>query len=75
MTLPEEVKTIVEQEIRKLKQLGPRNQEYHVGMNYLQTISDLPWGVKDSENTDTKAASEVLERDHFGLDAVKTRII
>jgi ATP-dependent Lon protease len=44
-------------------------------MNYLQTISDLPWNVKDPENLDTKVASDILERDHFGLDQVKTRII
>jgi len=75
LNLPEEAKAIVEQEIRKLKQIGPRNQEYHVGMNYLQTIADLPWNVKDEENLDTKVASQVLERDHFGLDTVKTRII
>lgn len=44
-------------------------------MNYLQTIADLPWNVKDPENLDTKVASDILERDHFGLDQVKTRII
>ena len=44
-------------------------------MNYLQTISDLPWNIKDGENLDPKVASEVLERDHYGLDTVKTRII
>jgi ATP-dependent Lon protease len=44
-------------------------------MNYLQTISDLPWNIKDVENLDTKTASDVLERDHFGLETVKKRII
>ena len=44
-------------------------------MNYLQTISDLPWGVKDDENLDPKVASDILDRDHYGLDLVKNRII
>ena len=44
-------------------------------LNYLQTISDLPWGMKDEENMDAKVAQEVLDRDHYGLDLVKTRII
>lgn len=44
-------------------------------MNYLQTISDLPWGINDEENLDPKVAQEVLDRDHYGLDLVKNRII
>ncbi len=50
LEMPEEAKKIYKQEIKKLKQLGPRNQEYHVSMNYLQTLADLPWGIYDPEN-------------------------
>jgi ATP-dependent Lon protease len=75
LNLPEETKKITENEIKKLKQIGPRNQEYHVSMNYLQTIADLPWNIRDLENKDTKIAKDILERDHYGLDQVKTRII
>lgn len=45
LKLPEETKKITDQEIRKLQKLGPRNQEYHVSLNYLQTLSELPWNT------------------------------
>ena len=57
MTIPDEAKKIYKQEIKKLKQLGPRNQEYHVSMNYLQTMADLPWGIMEPENLDPEQAS------------------
>ena len=44
-------------------------------MNYLQTIADLPWNTSQEENLDPNRASEVLERDHYGLDQIKQRII
>ena len=71
LELPEETKAICDRELKKLKQLGPRNQEYHVSLNYLQTISELPWNVSQEENLDPAKAEEVLERDHYGLDLIK----
>jgi ATP-dependent Lon protease len=65
----------VQQELKKLKALEPRNQEYHVSLNYLTTISNLPWVHSDPENHDPSNAVAVLDRDHFGLDQVKKRII
>lgn len=44
-------------------------------INYLQTIADLPWGVSDTDQNDPDKAHEILERDHFGLETVKKRII
>ena len=73
--LPEETKKICDSELKKVRQLGPRNQEYHVSMNYLQTISELPWNDSQEENLDPKKAEEVLERDHYGLEKIKQRII
>jgi ATP-dependent Lon protease len=75
MAISEEAKKIYKQEIKKLKQIGSRSQEYHVSMNYLQTMADLPWGIYDPENLDPKTCQEQLDKDHFGLDSVKTRII
>ena len=46
-----------------------------MSLNYLQIISELPWNLSDSEQNDPMKAKEVLERDHFGLDKVKKRII
>lgn len=54
LDLPEETLKITDNEIKKLKQLGPRNQEYHVSLNYLQTIADLPWNVSDEECLEPK---------------------
>ena len=75
LQLPEETKRITDMEVKKLRQLGPRNQEYHVSMNYLQTIADLPWNIQDEENLDPVKAKEILERDHYGLELIKNRII
>ena len=73
--LPEETVKIVNQEIKKLRNLDPRNQEYHVSLNYLTTMSNLPWNLSQQENLDPSEASRILERDHFGLEQVKKRII
>lgn len=75
MEISEEAKKIYKSEIKKLKQIGPRNQEYHVSMNYLQTLAELPWGIYDPENLDTAKAQTILDRDHFSLETVKTRIV
>ena len=58
LDMPEEAQKIAEQEIRKLKNLGPKNQEYHVSMNYLQTMADLPWNIQDEENLDPAKAKD-----------------
>jgi ATP-dependent Lon protease len=73
--LPEETKEIVERELKKLRKLGSQSQEYHVGLSYLQTISELPWGIFDAESLDPKRAQEVLDKDHYGLDIIKKRIV
>lgn len=75
LTLSEEAKEIVEREVKKLRKMGQQSQEYHVGLNYLQTISELPWGMSDKESLDPKKAREILERDHFGLEDIKKRIV
>lgn len=46
-----------------------------MSLNYLQTIADLPWNTSDPEQLDPERAREILERDHFGLEKVKKRII
>lgn len=46
-----------------------------MSLNYLNTMSELPWNMQDTENLEPSKAKEVLERDHYGLDKVKTRII
>ena len=46
-----------------------------MSLNYLQIIADLPWNLSDPEQNDPQKAKDVLERDHFGLEKVKKRII
>ena len=62
-------------ELKKIKRIGSQSQEYHVGLNYLQHIADLPWNISDAESLDPKRAQEVLDKDHFGLEKIKTRIV
>jgi len=44
-------------------------------MNYLSTISELPWNISQEENLDPVKAEEVLEKDHYGLEKIKQRIV
>lgn len=75
LSLPQETQAIVDRELKKLSQLDARNQEYHVSLNYLTTLSNLPWNESQTENLDPKHAFDILDRDHYGLDKVKKRII
>lgn len=65
----------VEDELEKLSVLEPSSPEYHVTHNYLETITSLPWGITTKDNLDLTHAKEVLDRDHFGMDDVKDRIL
>ncbi len=73
--LSDEALERVEDELDKLSVLEPSSPEYHVTRNYLETITSLPWGIKTQDNLDLKHAKEMLDRDHFGMDDVKDRIL
>jgi len=64
-----------EKELTKLKRMNPMIGEYSIQLNYLQVMLDLPWNEKTKDNFDLKRAQKILDRDHFGLDEVKNRII
>lgn len=66
---------VFEKEIEKLLRLNPNSGEYSVQINYLQTMIDLPWNEYTTDNFDLKRAEKILDRDHFGLDQVKERIL
>lgn len=70
-----EVGQIFEKEINKLERLNPQSPDYSVQYGYLQTILELPWNVYSKDNFDLKNAQKVLDRDHFGMEKVKERII
>ncbi len=73
---PENVKKVVENEIKKLKSSAQSHSaEANVIRTYLDTILDLPWGTATKDVTDLNKAETILERDHFGLEKVKKRIL
>jgi ATP-dependent Lon protease len=72
---PNNVKEVFTRELRKLERMNPQGAEYSVQTNYVDLLLDLPWDVCSTDNFDLKHAYEVLNRDHYGLDKVKERII
>jgi ATP-dependent Lon protease len=70
-----ETAEVFEKELDKLSHLNPAAGEYSVQMNYVQTLLDLPWREYTKDNFNLKRAQTILDRDHFGLDNVKDRII
>lgn len=71
----EEVAKIFEKEVQKLERLNPQSPDYSVQFGYLQTILELPWNIYTKDNFNLKNAQKVLDRDHFGMEKVKERII
>ncbi len=70
-----EVAKTFEKEISKLERLNPQSPDYSVQFGYLQTILELPWNEYTKDNFNLKNAQKVLDRDHFGMEKVKERII
>ncbi|MGY4539684.1 ATP-dependent Lon protease [Mucilaginibacter sp. UYNi724] len=70
-----EVKTHFAKELEKLARTNPAAADYSVQINYLELLLDLPWNDFTKDNFDLKRAQKVLDKDHFGLDKVKQRII
>jgi len=64
-----------QKEITKLERMNPNAAEYSVQMNYLELLLDLPWGIYSKDKFDLKKASKILDRDHYGLEKVKERIL
>ena len=62
-------------EIEKLSRTNPAAADYSVQINYLELLVDLPWNEFTKDNFDLKRAQKILDKDHFGLDKVKQRII
>jgi ATP-dependent Lon protease len=70
-----EVAEIFFKELDKLERLNPATGEYSVQYNYLQTLLDIPWNEYTEDVFDMESAEGILNRDHFGLDGVKERIL
>ncbi|KAJ5484080.1 Lon protease [Penicillium diatomitis] len=75
LALPEAVKKVFDEEINKLAHLEPAASEYNVTRNYLDWLTQIPWGQKSVENFGIQHAVSVLDEDHYGLKDVKDRIL
>jgi ATP-dependent Lon protease len=64
-----------EKEIGRLQRMNPQVAEYSVQRNYLDLLLELPWGEYSKDNFNLKRAQKILDRDHFGLEKVKKRIL
>jgi ATP-dependent Lon protease len=73
--LSEEAKNRIDEEMGKIKLLEPRSPEYTVSKNYLDWLTTLPWGIYSEDNYEIKKAKRILDRDHYGLDDIKDRIL
>ncbi len=72
---PENVAEVFEKELTKLQRMNPAAMEYSMQLNYLEVLTDLPWNEFTVDNFDLKHAQKVLDKDHYGLETVKERII
>lgn len=72
---PKPVQETFVREINKIRRVNPQIAEYAIGLNYLETLLDLPWMEFTKDNFDLKRVKQVLDHDHYGLSKVKERIL
>jgi len=75
LDLPEEARTEVDRELRRLERIPREAAESQVIRTFLETVADLPWSERTEDRLDLKRAEEILERDHYGLSDVKDRVL
>src|SRR5687767_4922748 len=73
--MPKDARKKAEAELKKLKLMSPMSAEATVVRNYIDTIVNLPWKKKSKISKDIKQAQEILDKDHYGLEKVKERIV
>ena len=72
---PEDIGKFFYKEVDKLDQLNPQSPDFNVQLNYLQTLVGLPWGEYTNDDMDLRRAQKILDRDHYGMEKVKERIL
>jgi ATP-dependent Lon protease len=73
--LPEDARKEVDRELSRLERIGRESMESQVIRTFLETVAELPWGVRSDEKLDVKEASRILDEDHYALADVKDRIL
>ncbi len=71
----EKMQATFEKELKKLRRMNSHSPEYATQQNYLDTLLDLPWNEYSEDNYDIRHAQEILDKDHYGMEKVKERII
>lgn len=75
---PEHVAKVFDRELAKLSRIQPMSSDYTVQLSYLETLLEIPWddgGKESGSPIDIKKAREVMEKDHFGIEKVKERMV
>ena len=75
MKWPKEAADTFEKEVSKLERINPQAPDYSVQLTYLQTMLSLPWGIYTEDNLNINNAEKTLNKDHYGLEKVKERIL
>ena len=75
LAMPDAIKKVFDEELNKLAHLEPAASEFNVTRNYLDWLTQIPWGQRSAENFGIKHARDVLDEDHYGLQDVKDRIL
>ncbi len=70
-----EIRETFDKELKKLQRINPQVPEFSIQRNYLEFMLDLPWDEYSKDSFDLKKAEKILDRDHYGLEKVKERII
>lgn len=74
-TIPDDVMTVITEELEKIATLEPQSPEYALSRNYLDWLTVIPWGNKSPDIHNLAEAEDILEKDHYGLEDLKTRIL
>lgn len=75
LKLEEKQRNAINKEIDKLRRLHPQSPDFSTQMNYVENLIGLPWNIYTKDNFNLKGAQKVLDKEHFGLERVKERII
>lgn len=75
LDMPEKIRATFNREVEKIKHINMQSPDYNVQLNYLQTLVSLPWGKETKDNLNIKNAERILNKDHYGMEKVKERIL